>query len=172
MGYFTLVLALIELIAIIVLVIVVIKQGRALSNHVKKLKDTLPALKESLEQQIEKVSNHEEINELREEMKKTLESHRRVMNERMEADHLKYENLVQRISERLGNTLERVSGTRIRIAEEIRRFGRILGAALRGEEELLKALAEPEEQQPTDSKPEPDSEESESTPPFGEGSSE
>lgn len=172
MGHFTLVLALIELIAIIVLVIVVIKQGRAFSNHVKKLKDTLPALKESLEQQIEKVSNHEEINALKEEMKRTLESHRKVMGEKIEAHRLRYENLVQKISERLGDSLEKVSGTRIRIAEEIRRFGRIIGAALRGEEELLKALAEPEEQQPTDSRSEPDSEEGESTPPSGEESSE
>ena len=94
------------------------------------------------------------------------------MGEKIEAHRLRYENLVQKISERLGDSLEKVSGTRIRIAEEIRRFGRIIGAALRGEEELLKALAEPEEQQPTDSRSEPDSEEGESTPPSGEESSE
>jgi len=163
MELFTLILALAELITIIVLVIVVIKQRRALFNHVKKLKRTFASFKESLEQQIEKVSNHKEIDELREEIKNILESHQRVVGDKIQANQVKYENAVLKISERLGDSLEKVSGTRVRIAEEIRRFSRILGAALKGEEELIRALGEP-----TDS----DSEKDKSASSSGEGSSE
>ncbi len=58
MEVFTLILALAESVVIIGLVIGLLKQRWALSNHVKKLKKALMSLKEALEQQIEKVGNH------------------------------------------------------------------------------------------------------------------
>ena len=58
MEVFTLILALAESVVIVGLVIGLLKQRWALSNHVKKLKRTLMALKEALEHQIEKVGNH------------------------------------------------------------------------------------------------------------------
>ena len=55
METFTLILALVELVIIIVLIIVALKQRQALSKHVDKLMKTLESLKENLEQKIAEV---------------------------------------------------------------------------------------------------------------------